>query len=134
MYRVVLDTNVIISATIRNGKPRQLLKKAVKDKKYVLVTSNEILNETREVLLRPKFQMIEEEVDQILVALVSSSDIKIVKSNFKVVKEDPDDDMIINTAYDGQADYVVSGDDDLLRLKKFRNIKMVTVADMLKLL
>jgi len=134
MYRVVLDTNVFISATIRDGKPRQLLKKAVKDKKYVLVTSNEILNETREVLRRPKFQMSEDEIDQILFALVSSSDIKIVKSNFKVVKEDPDDDMIINTAYDGQVDYIVSGDDDLLRMKKFKNIKIVTVAEMLKLL
>ena len=134
MYRVVLDTNVIISATISNGKPRQLLKNAVKDKKYVLVTSNEILNEIRDVLCRPKFQMSEDNIDQILFALISSSDIKIVKSNFKVVKEDPDDDMIINTAYDGQADYIVSGDDDLLRMKKFKNIKMVTVADMLKLL
>jgi len=57
-----------------------------------------------------------------------------VKSNFKVVKEDPDDDVIINTAYDGHADYIVSGDNHLLRIKKFKNIKMVTVADMLKLL
>ncbi|MCH8915983.1 MAG: putative toxin-antitoxin system toxin component, PIN family [Thaumarchaeota archaeon] len=133
MYRVVLDTNVLISAVISNGKPRQLLN-AVNDKKYVLVTSSEILNELAGVLRRPKFQMNEDEIMQILFALVSSSDIKIVKSKFKVVKEDPDDDVIINTAYDGQADYIVSGDGDLLRVKKFKNIQIVTAVEMLKML
>lgn len=133
MYRVVLDTNVLISAVIRNGKPRHLLN-AANDKKYVLVTSREILNELAGVLRRPKFQMNEAEIMQILFALVSSSDIKIVKSKFKVVKEDPDDDVIINTAYDGQADYIVSGDDHLLSVKKFKNIQIVTVAEMFKML
>jgi len=133
MYRVVLDTNVLISAVIHNGKPRQLLN-AVNDKKYVLVTSSWILNEVVEVLRRPKFQMCEDEIMQILFALASSSDIKIVKSKFKVVKEDPDDDVIINTAYDGQADYIVSGDGHLLRVKKFKNIQIVVVAEMLKML
>jgi len=133
MYRVVLDTNVLISAVIRNGKPRQLLE-AANDKKYVLVTSSEILSEMAEVLRRPKFQMSENEIWQILFALNSSSDIKEVKSKFKVVKEDPDDDVIINTAHDGQADYIVSGDDHLLKVKKFKNIPIVTVAEMLEML
>jgi len=108
------------------------LKKAVKDKKYVLVISGKILKEIQEVLRRPKFQMSEDEINQILFSLVSLSDTKIVKSKFKVVKRDPDDDVIINTAYDGQADYIVSGDNDLLSVKKFKNIQIVTVAEMLK--
>ena len=134
MYRVVLDTNVLISAVIRKGKPRHLLEKAIKDNKYVLVTSRDIVDELRDVLSRPKFQMSREEIDQISVALVSSSDVKMIKSNFKVVKEDPDDDVIINTAYDGNANYIVSGDDDLLRIKEFKGIQIIKVADMLKLL
>ncbi len=127
----MLDTNVFISAVIRNGKPRQLLNKAVEDKKYVLVTSDEILNETAKVLRGSKFKMDEGEISKILFALVSSSDIKMIKSKFKVI-DDPDDDVIVNTAYDGKADYIVSGDDDLLRVKGFKGIQMVTVAEMLK--
>lgn len=133
MYRVVLDTNVLISAIIRNGKPRQLLRKSIEENKYILVTSNDILNEMVGVLRRPKFQMSKEEISKILFALVSSSDVKVVKSRFKVVK-DPDDDMIVNTAYDGETDYIVSGDGDLLRVKEFKNIKIITVKEMLKLL
>ena len=134
MYRIVLDTNVLISAIIRNGKPRQLLRKSVNDRKYVMVTSDEILNETADVLRRPKFQISEDEIKEILFVLISSSDIKMTKSRFKVIKEDPDDDVIINTAYDGQADYIVSGDDDLLRVKEFKGIQIVTVVEMLKFL
>lgn len=134
MYRVVLDTNVLISAVICSGKPRQLLRKAVDDGKYVLVTSDEILNEMSGVIRRPKFKMNEDEIEDILFALISSSDIKMITSMFKVVKDDPDDNVIINTAYDGKADYIVSGDDDLLRIKKFKDIKIVTVAEMLKIL
>ncbi|MEX0861420.1 putative toxin-antitoxin system toxin component, PIN family [Nitrosopumilus sp.] len=133
MYRIVLDTNVLISAMFHNGKPRQLLKKAIDDEKYVLVTSRDIINEVSGVIRRPKFKMTNDEINDVLIALASSSDIKMITSKFKV-SDDPDDDMIINTAYDGNANYIVSGDDDLLRIKEFKNIKIVTVAQMLKIL
>lgn len=134
MYRVVLDTNVVVSAVIHNGKSRHLLKKTVEDGKYVMITSDEMLNEVVDVLRRPKFRMGEDEIEGVLFALVSSSYIKVLKSRFKIVKEDPDDNVIINTAYDGRADYIVSGDDDLLRIKKFKGIHIVTVTEMLELL
>jgi putative PIN family toxin of toxin-antitoxin system len=54
-----------------------------------------------------------------------------VKSRFKVVKEDPDDDIIVRTAYDGKADYIVSGDKHLLSMKEFKGIRILTVEEML---
>ena len=57
-----------------------------------------------------------------------------IRSKFKVVKNDPDDDIIVNTAYDGNADYIVSGDDDLLKLKSFKGIRIVTVNEILTIL
>lgn len=54
-----------------------------------------------------------------------------VKYRFKAVKEDPDDDIIVRTAYDGKADYIVSGDRYLLALKEFKGIKILTVDEML---
>jgi uncharacterized protein len=57
-----------------------------------------------------------------------------VKSKFKVVKEDPDDDAILQAAYDSKADYIISGDKHLLALKQFKNIRILTVDEMLNVL
>lgn len=55
-----------------------------------------------------------------------------MKSKFKVVK-DPDDDMVINTAYDGEAKYIVSGDNHILELKRFGGIVIVKASEMLRM-
>jgi len=57
-----------------------------------------------------------------------------VKSSLKAVKADPDDDIIIRAAYDGKADFIVSGDNHLLSLKEFKGIRILTVDEMLNLL
>ncbi|MCS4540015.1 MAG: hypothetical protein HYU03_04925 [Thaumarchaeota archaeon] len=54
-----------------------------------------------------------------------------VKSDFKVVADDPKDNIIINTAYDGGADYIVSGDRHLEAVKRFRGIRIVSPKSML---
>ena len=75
-----------------------------------------------------------DETAQALNILSSLSDTVVAKSGFTAVKTDPADNMIINTAYDGRADYIVSGDRDLLRMKRFKQTRMVTVTRMLLLL
>jgi len=133
MLRAVLDTNVLISAIISDGKPRELLKKGTANQ-FSIVTSNLILKELITVLRRPKFKTPEDEIQKIIIALLRSSEVIKVKSKFTEVKEDPKDDMIINTAHDGRADVIVSGDNHLLELKNFRGIKIITVDCMLKTL
>ena len=132
MYRVVVDTNVVVSAAIRAGKSYGFLK-AVLDGKCTLVTSDEIINEIREVLCRPKFRLDKNEIGGVVSTLKSLSNIIETKSKFSVTR-DPDDDMFINAAYDGGADYIVSGDHDLLDLEEFKGIRMVTVDEMLGIL
>jgi len=51
-----------------------------------------------------------------------------------VVKKDPNDDIVLRTAYDGRVDCIVSGDEHLLALKKFRGIKIMTVSKTLELI
>ncbi len=133
MYRVVVDTSVVVSAAIRAGKPYEFLLKAVLSGKCALITSDEIINEIREVLCRPKFRLDKNEVNDVVSTLESLSDIIETKSKFSVVR-DPDDDMFINAAYNGGADYIVSGDRDLLCLEEFKGIQMVTVDEMLRIL
>ena len=57
-----------------------------------------------------------------------------IRSRFRAVKEDPDDDTILRTAYDGRASYISSGDMHLLDMKKFRRVRMVAVEEMLEIL
>lgn len=128
--RFVLDTNVLVSAIICDGNPRKLLMMGT-DRAHDIIVSQEILQELRDVLSRPKFQMTENEIEQVINNLTKSSEMITVESNFKVVEEDPDDNNIINTAYDSNAKYIVSGDKHLLKLKKFKDIKIISVREML---
>jgi putative PIN family toxin of toxin-antitoxin system len=133
--KIVLDTNVLISALIKSGKPRELILKIAKEKVQVIL-SKEILKEFIEVTDDPRIKKYVQEDTKIrfLKAIGSISSVVRVKSKFKVLKEDPDDDIVLRTAHDGKADYIISGDRHLLSLKRFKKIKIVTVAQMLDLL
>ncbi|SRR6266550_47476 len=131
MLRVVLDTNVVVSAVISKGKPRELLNRGIENR-FSIVTSDYILKEVVSVLSRPQFKTSEEEINMIILALMQSSDVVMVESNFKVIKNDPDDDMILNTAFDGHADIIATGDKTLLDLKKFKRIRILSVSETLK--
>lgn len=133
MLRIVLDTNVLISAIIRDGKPRKLFQMGI-DGKYHILLSRKMLDGLSMVLQRPKFKMTEEEIIRIVSALEVTAKKVVVTSDFQVVTSDPDDNVIINTAHDAKANYIVSGDPDLKDLKNFRGIRIVSVDEMLKIL
>ena len=82
---------------------------------------------------RSKFKTSPSEIRRITLALLSSAEVVSVKSKLKVVKEDSKDDMVIETAYDGHADFIVTGDGHLLELESFRGINITTVEKALKL-
>ncbi len=130
-----MDTNVLISALIKDGKAREVLR-AIANKKVQLVLSGDMLEEFLEVTDNPRIRryVSEEDVIGFLRVLASIAGIVTVRSRFKVVPEDPDDDVILRAAHDGEAQYVVSGDDHLLSLKEFRKVKIVGVGQMLKIL
>lgn len=130
MLRVVLDTNVLVSAIISDGKPRELLRRGIA-KQFSIVTSELLLKELRLVLRRPKFRTSEDEVDRIIIALMQTAEIVNVTSKLRVVEYDPKDNMVIEAAYDGGADMIVTGDSHLLALKECKGIKITTVEQML---
>ncbi len=130
MLRVVLDTNVLISAIISEGKPRDLLRKGI-SKEFQIITSDQLLRELGTVLRRPKFKTDEDEIHRIILALMQASEVVEIVSKFNIVEDDPKDNMVVETAYDGKADLIVSGDSHLLELKSFSGIKIVSVKQML---
>ena len=132
--KVVLDTNVLISALIKLGKPRELFFRLADEK--ALILSAQILEEFLEIADDPRIKKYvkEQETTAFLNSLRDATKIVKIKSKFKAVNEDPDDDIILRTAYDGKADYIVSGDNHLLSLEVFRGIRILTVDEMFKML
>jgi putative PIN family toxin of toxin-antitoxin system len=135
MYVAVFDVNVLISSLIMKGKPRELWLKA-RTNEITLLLSTQIISEFINVISRKKFTKYvkEHDVKLFLKALHQTAKFTQIKSKFKVVKADPADDIILRTAFDGKADYIVSGDNHLLSLGTFRGIKILTVDQMLTLL
>ena len=131
MLRVVLDTNVLISAEVSAGKSRDLLNLAVQGQ-FLLIQSEETIEEFERVLQKPKFEKTRQEVIKAKNALARTGRTIRITSKRKIVKKDPDDDIFINTALDGNADYIVTGDPHLLNIASYKGTEIVTVADMLK--
>ena len=133
--RAVFDTNVLISAIITTGKPKELFQHAIKGH-IQLVISKSILQEFIQISKDPRIRKYASEDDVIAFLKIIDKVTKItkVKSQFNAVKEDPDDDMVVRTAFDGKADYIVSGDKHLLSLGAYRGIRIINVDEMLTLL
>jgi uncharacterized protein len=133
MVTVVLDTNVLISALLGHGKPRRLFNKLIEE--HTIITSKQMLAELLDVLSREKFQKIKRiQADEFLSILLSRSTLVTVRRPQKIVKEDPDDDLVLGTADEGKAEYIVSGDKHLLKLGEHKGIKIITVNEMLDIL
>ncbi len=131
--RVVVDTNVLVSALIGHGKPRRLVAELLE--RHQVVSSRQMLAELVDVLSGDKFKQVGKTLVSSFLTIISSRVVLVtVKQSFKTVAEDPDDDVVLSKAREGKATYVVSGDAHLLSLKKFGGIRIVTVSEMLQLI
>lgn len=126
--RIVLDTNVIISAFLWGGLPENILKQAEKGSIQIF-TCRQQLDELNDVLSRKqfmlqlgKFNLTVLEIIHGFIALSSIIDVKKIK---KVVKSDPDDDIILACAVESYARYIVSGDRHLLDLETYSGIEIL---------
>jgi putative PIN family toxin of toxin-antitoxin system len=126
--RVVLDTNVYISAFVYpQGLTFQLWRKALSGR-YRLLMSPAIINEIADVL-RSKFGWNEDRILAGLKLLAKAAEIVATTTTLQVVEEDDDDNRILECALDGKADLIVSGDQHLKRLKAYRGIAIVSPMD-----
>ena len=131
MLRVVPDTNVLISAFMVEGNEYRLIENGFK-KEILLLTSLALIEEFKEVALRPRFGFTKEEIDDFIDALLGVSKLVVPMQRITGICRDPDDERLLEAAVEGKADYIVSGDKDLLVLKSFRGIKIVTAAELLQ--
>lgn len=137
MHRVVLDTNVLVSATIRpEGTPGRILVELAAGA-FESVTSPPILEETRETLhseeLRPYQRLSPQEIEDLL-DTVERVSLLVPGTSAVTVCRDPDDDKFFAAAIEGAAAYIVSGDADLQAIGSYRGITVLSPAKFLRIL
>jgi len=128
--RIILDTNLWISFLISKDLSR--LDEILFEKKAVLVFSKELLDEFLEVAKRPKFRKFfsKTDVENILETIDEYADLVIVKSKITICR-DPKDNFLLSLAKDGKADFLLTGDSDLLDIGVFGKTSITTISDFL---
>lgn len=129
MYRVVLDTNLIISGTATTSTIPYHLLEAWRRGEYILVTSPSIIEEVKDVLKRPekKFHLTNQEIDRIIETLNTQAFVTPGILEVDVIKDDPDDNKFIACAIEGSATHIISRDKKhVLSLGDYQGIKIVS--------
>jgi putative PIN family toxin of toxin-antitoxin system len=138
VLRVVLDANVYISALIRpEGPPGRIVERFLREKSFEIVLSLTIIEETVRALTYPKVRKyiragVDPELwfeDLILLAQFVAGD-----DELRGVSADPDDDKYFAAAVEGSATLIVTGDPDLLAVKEYQGVRVVTPRTFLDLL
>lgn len=130
MLRVVIDTNIIISALNFGGKPRNVLELARK-KKIQNIISSYIVNEVENVLTK-KFNWQKDLTQETLKDIEKFSVFVKPLQIISVISYDPDN-RILECALEGQADFIISGDHHLTDLKTYQQIKIVRPVEFLEI-
>jgi uncharacterized protein len=128
--RVVIDTNVFISALMFGGLPGALLDLAL-IKSFTMLTSEVLLDELHEKLCG-KFRVSAEDAHLIRARITASAEIITPKETLNVITDDPDDNRVLECAVSGKADVMVSGDRDLLTLVNYQGIPILRVREFME--
>jgi putative PIN family toxin of toxin-antitoxin system len=131
MLRVVVDTNVYISAIFWGGKPRHVIDLG-RDGKIQIFTSEDIEQEILDKLMT-KFGLNSDDAGMVMADFSTFTKPIRISRRIHVVKDDPDDDKFIECAMECDAEFIISGDKHLLNMKKYEGIDIINAATFTKL-
>jgi uncharacterized protein len=130
--KVVLDTNIIVSRALSpSGTPAMIVESWLQGA-FELLASNAILGEYRQTLALPRIQqrarIDSDAIRKVIDDIAGTASIVEPEQRIVGISSDPDDDIFLECALAGSADYIVSGDRHLLALEVFQGIPIVTPA------
>lgn len=130
--RVIIDTNLWISFLI--SKNYTQLDKVLFSKNCILIFSEELLNEFLTVIQRPKFRRFftSEDTEYLMDVIQEYAEFTYVKSDIKICR-DVKDNFLLSLAKDAKADFLITGDNDLLQIETFNNTTIINLTEFLKL-
>ena len=128
--KVIVDTNIWISFII--SRKLSSLDFLLYSGKLRIIMSHNLISEIESTLEKPKLQkyFLAKGLEEMLIAFDPFIDFVETKNKVKLCR-DPKDDFLLGLAKDGKADYIITGDKDLLDLIKFRKTKIITISDFL---
>jgi len=131
--KLVLDTNIFISAFYWGGNAQKIIDRIITglDELYV---SDKILEEIFEVMTRPKFKTDQETIDKYIKTIEKDCKKVFTEGRIKGICRDKDDDDKLECGIICNADYIITGDDDLLVLENYKSIKIITPGDYLAII
>ena len=129
--RVILDTNLWISFLISNNF--KAIDKLVKTGEITLIFSNELLEEFIDVVKRPKFKKFfsQKDIKALLELFDEYAELIEVSSDLDLCR-DKKDNFLLNLSVDGTADFLITGDNDLLVINEIRNTKIITYSEFIE--
>lgn len=128
MLTIILDTNVLISALVFGGKPKMILEAAIQGT-LQMALSQPISDELEGVLAGEKFRYPNKVTRVILDELIAISHVVTPAKRVNIIQSDPADNRILECAVAADAEIIVSGDTDLLTLKEFSGIAILSPAE-----
>lgn len=133
--RAVIDTNILVRALIKPLGTVGPVLRYLRDGAYVLIYSEPLLTELVDVLNRPrireKYSLSSEDIETVMALILLRGELVVPKRRITVCR-DSQDNMFLEAAADGNANMIVSGDDDLLSLEEFEGIPIITPIEFLK--
>lgn len=126
--KVVLDTNILISAIAFEGKPKKVLD-LVLEERIIAYTSPILLAEFKEVY-RKKFGLLKEDFESTIRSIEEIFVILQPTKTFHIL-DDEDDNRVLEAAIEGKCSCIVTGDKELLELEKYKNIKIISAKEFL---
>ena len=129
--RIIIDTNLWISFLITKDFAK--LDEILISQKGILIFSKELLDEFIEVARRPKFRRFfsSSDIEELLETIDEFAVFIKVQTKIEVCR-DPKDNFLLSLAIDGEADFLLTGDNDLLDLTKFGNTSIINISNFLK--
>ena len=131
--KVVLDTNIFVSGIHWSGPSEKVLRAWFFDK-FTLVSSGETIDEFVNTMVAFKVPMKIEDISWWESLILEKSEFVVPQRKVEVIKDDPDDNKFIDAALEGKAEFIVTQDNHLLRIKQFEGVRMVTPIEFLKIL
>ena len=126
--KIILDTNLWISFLISNNF--QIIEELLEKNKIILLYSDRLISEIDNVINRPKFKKyFSKDSVELIYELFDKQGLLIPITSNILLCRDEKDNFLLNLAIDGNADYLITGDKDLLVLNKIKKTEIITISD-----
>ena len=139
--RIIFDTNIYLSALVFDNKPEQIIIDCFDNNDFTILLSQEIFDEIKGKFLNERVQEIAEKASRFLTMDKIKEYIDLIEKNTLVITtiskinicRDTKDNMFLELAKDGKANFLITGDKDLLVLKEFEGCKIMSVSEFINL-